>query len=70
MSGDGYGTLDHITAGLARLREAVTPGGFEVGEVTLSFDDDAGKVELKVSLSIDAALLDDAKSRYFLRDEN
>jgi hypothetical protein len=51
------GTLDYITAGLARFREAAEAGGFEVEEVTLSFDEDQESVLLKVSLGIDAGLL-------------
>ena len=52
------GTLDYLTLGLARLREVAEAGGFEVGEVTLSFDDVEDKALLKVSLGIDAALLE------------
>jgi hypothetical protein len=51
------GTLDYITRGLARFREAAEAGGFEVGEVTLSFDEDQESVLLRVSLGIDAGLL-------------
>ena len=49
---------DYLTAALARLRGAAGEAGFEVGEVTLSFDDMEEIVELKVRLSIEAGLLD------------
>jgi hypothetical protein len=52
------GTLDYITAGLARFRESAKAGGFDVGEVTLSFDEDQERVLLKVSLGIEVELLD------------
>jgi hypothetical protein len=51
------GTLDHITAALARFRSAITPAGFEVRDVTLSFDDEEQRVSLSVRMGIDAELL-------------
>lgn len=57
------GTLDYLTLGLARFREVAEAGGFEVGEVTLSFDEVEDKALLKVSLRIDAALLEAEPAR-------
>lgn len=52
------GTLDYITLGLARFRQVAEAGGFEVGEVTISFDEVEDKALLKVSLGVDASLLE------------
>lgn len=49
---------DYLTAALARLRAAADAQGFELGEVTLSFDEYEQSVELKAGLSITAELLD------------
>jgi hypothetical protein len=52
------GTLDHITAALARFRAAITPAGFEVRDIALSFnDDDDQTVSLSVRMGIDAERL-------------
>jgi len=56
--GEAAAPPDYLMAALARLGGAVAAAGFEVSEVTLTFDDDAGEVRLSVRLRIAAELLD------------
>lgn len=56
--GAARGTLDYLTLGFARFCRVAEAGGFEVGEATLCFDDVEVKIYLKVSLGIEASLLD------------
>lgn len=54
-----FSPADYLMAALDRLGAAADTQDFNVGEVTLRFDEDEWEVRLKVHLRISAGLLDD-----------